>query len=109
MVKLVPAATVGLMETCIDGLADPAAVVIVAGLGTNFTVTPGGTALLVSVTSPVKAPRLVTVRTSWPVPPDGMETDFDAGVRLKSLTVNGSHALVTALLLPSPLYIALKL
>ena len=99
----VPATAVGLMETCIEGLTDPPAVVIVAGLGTNITISPDGTELLVSVTSPVKEPRLVTVMMSWPVPPNGMERDFDAAVMLKSLTVNGSQALITALLLRSPL------
>src|SRR5437870_10416108 len=99
----VPATAVGLMETCIEGLTDPPAVVIVAGLGTNPTTSPRGAGVLVRVTSPVKGPRPVTVMMSWPVPPAGMEMDFDAAVMLKSLTVNGSHALVTALLLLSPL------
>jgi hypothetical protein len=61
---------------------------------------------------PAKPLRLATVIISVPEEPTVMTTVVEVGVRLKSgsaLTVMGSQALVTPLLLASPLYAAFQL
>jgi len=85
IVKLVPAKAP--TKTCMEDVAEPPAVVIVTGSGTNTTATSDGTLLLVSATLPVKLPILVTVRVSDAEDPAGMESDEVAAVKLKSETV----------------------
>lgn len=102
-VKLVPGDIVELMKTVMVEVAELPTVVTITGLSANVTVTPEGTIPWVSVTLPVKPLKLVTVRISEPMPPDPTERDVVVAVRLKLVTANGSHALVTAKLLPSPL------
>ena len=105
MVKTVPAGAPAKMVMT-DGIEVPT-VVMTTGLGTNITVTPDSTALLVRATLPVKVLRLATVRTSEPDPPAGIAMDEAAAVRLKSgatvVTVRLAHVPVKALLLASPL------
>ena len=74
------------------------------GLGTNIAKTPVGRVLVESVMLPVKPPRLVIVsRSGAEEEPTDTVMDVVAAVSVKSLTVNGSQALVTPLLLASPL------
>ena len=80
----------------------------ITGFGVNITVIPVGTLLLDSWTLPVKVLMLVTVITSEPDHPAGIDRDEAAALMLKSartgVIIRSAQVPVKAKLLVSPLY-----
>ena len=60
------------------------------------------------LTTPTNPPRSATVMFEVPVEPALTITDAGPALTVKSVTLKDSHALVTGLLLASPLYMAIK-